>query len=69
MTQHDYTYQERLEDKPITLDQAINILADGRPIRRSLRRACIKVIRESQARLNSFEEAFKELKERFDIHG
>ena len=55
MIKHDYTYQERLEDKPLTLDEAITILEDGRPIRRSLRRAAIEVVRKAQVRLNAFD--------------
>ena len=57
MTHNDLTCK-LLEEPKLTLDDAINILADGRPIRRSLRRAAIDVIRKAQRQLKAYENLY-----------
>lgn len=57
MTHNDLTCKI-LEEPKLTLEEAITILADGRPIRRSLRRACIEEIRKAQRQLKSYEKLY-----------
>lgn len=63
MTHTYYPHEERLEDKPISLEDAITILADGRPIRRSLRRACIETIRKAVNKLQAYENMYSDVEE------
>lgn len=48
------------EGEPITLEQAIEILSDGRPIRRSLRRECITVVRKAVNKLYALENLYEQ---------
>jgi hypothetical protein len=46
------------EGEPISLEEAITILADGRPIRRSLRKECIYVICKAMFKLRALESVY-----------
>lgn len=57
---HNDTYQNKLQEKPLTLEEAITILSDGRPIRRSLRKKCIDVIRRAVNKLYALENLYEQ---------